>query len=425
MLDDGIASLKNQINEVKDVYLRELLQNEFVYSKPDVLFNAIYRLRPQDIYPGLDHVIAVITAIYGYRAVDYVNVTINRISIQKINGYDEPGFVLTPCFSTRLNTTNFYNVPSLFWKLVFSFQIENSITGPDQVTEFLYALSLLALPIDPKALSDQMGASIVTNSKAGIPFINYLATYLRQRDMGLNYKLSPFADARRTLIDRAHKFFGIGSTCISDFNYANVFINSFDQHEAKTKNLYMSESDKTLLDALSRGNSQNVQMFTKRIRYEDALEAAKPNVDIVETPDKPVKKTPKVKPKDTSTDVDDGAFSDDSDTLDTDNKNTPDTEENDDDNIDRTSDAGQDSAAVKIKVFFPLALPTETIDDHLLRIALLRYVDETEQDPAPDITPENLEVLKYWCERWLFIASIDQTKKLLAQLKLTGRVKEI
>ena len=77
------------------------------------------------------------------------------------------------------------------------------------------------------------------------------------------------------------------------------------------------------------------------------------------------------------------------------------------------------------KVFFPLALPTETIDDHLLRIKVLRYLCDKDKDPEPDITPENLEVLKYWCETWLFIASIDQTKKLLAQLNLTSQLKEL
>lgn len=452
ILDNGLTLIRSQIDQIKDPELRALisghreLADARTYEQTKLLDTVLQRIQPARVYPGLDGLIAVVLAMYNRSAQRYSQVDIHRISLQKVNGYDDPTFVLSPVFATSIDTSGVEGTPSLFWKLLFSFKMQDKLNAPGDVAEFFNLLSTLALPMDPTSITDQMRKNLSSNSKTGIPFINYLAMYVRQLAMGLDFNLSRMADSRRILMRRAQQFCGVGGTYISDSNYSNSYLCFFADQDIER-----SDSDWGILSALLKGRPDAVVVFTKKLKYDEAVEAVKPKaisrkkINDTTTLDVPAVKTttPKGGKKVSAEDVADAkigetedAFASDSENPDLTSTQTPDTtteqnqlpqpsDKTDDDNIDRTSDAVQDSAAANVKVFIPLTLPTETIDDYLLRVMVLRYVTDMEQDPSPDITPENLETLRYWCSHWLFIASIDKTKELLAKLNVKGQLKEL
>ena len=413
----SLQDLRLKVSKTQNVDLQKLLNESLIDKYFDSSLFSLFetlisRIRPEENYIGLNNIIDVVKAIYNptksYRSTEPV--IIFNTTIEYVDGYDRPAFVLSPIFQISLDTTPFRDVKDHLWKLIYSMNIKDQIKAPGDLTDIMTCLAQLALPLDPISLTNMMNRDISTDNKSGIPFLNYIAMYLKQKAMGLNYQLSSFADARRILMRRLHQFCGIGGVSISDRRYVALLIKMRDD-EDQTK---FAKEDKELLKIIELGEIDSVNDFTKSLQHH-ALEAVK------------------AKSKSTDDDID-GSFADDSDTLSDDTTSdktnvsddtTTNTAQNQDDNMDRTSDVGQEPAVANTKVFMPLALPTETIDDHLLRLAVLRLANDLDTDQAPDITPENLDILKYWCGSWLFIASIDQTKKLLSRLNLTGKMKEL
>jgi DNA replication initiation complex subunit (GINS family) len=422
LLGEGMDALLRNADKVKDVALRDLLRNYIsplrVQEDDQVkrLEALVQRLHPEEAFQGMEDVIAVVLAVYSRKRVAHLKpVMIQRITLQELDGYDSPAFVLAPIFKTGLDTNGFETQTPMTWKLINSMRIQELFREPGDLSYYLALLSMLALPMDPMDIIYQMRSSVAQNSKAGIPFLNYMAMYFRQQYMGIDYQLSRQADSRRILQRRLHQFCGIGGVAIADRNFALPFSRQLEgDHKYK-----FTDEDRNTLRIIEEGIEDDVVRFTRKLNYGEATEGKK-------TPADPAAKDETPDPDD------DGAFASDDADLNDDPSPEPDpgqdpqnTTETGDNDIDRTSDVGQDFAAANAKTFIPLALPTETIDDHLLRRALLHYVSDMDKDPAPDITPENLELLKYWCDSWLFIASIDQTKKVISQLNLSEKLKEL
>lgn len=479
-LRDGISELRNNAIDTQDMQLQQLLNSVldpikgFTNLDVPLLEKLIRRLRPEETNPNLTHIITIVLFMYTKTKglTSSGPVVISKVTLELIEGFDQPAFVVTPVFEIPLTTKNGAMVDHLFWKLIYAMRIQDHLRERGDFTDIMTFIAQLALPLDPMSLMVQMRQSAGVDQRAGVPFINYVAMYMKQRALGFDYSLSCLADARRILTRRLHQFCGIGGVSISDRMYVAPFLRCIEDCQV------FSKEDDRLFDILIDGEKDAAIQFTKALRYpESALEAAATaegdEVDDTTTDSKdadgtgkkkkPVKKSPakekSVSPKKTpktpakaSKDADEGTPSDqddqggfssdptaapppseddtvtsedDSATLDDSDDTPANASQITDDNIDRTSDVGQDAAAAKIKVFMPLALPTETFDDHLLRMAVLKLVCDLDQDQAPDITPENLDTLKYWCGSWLFIASIGQTKKLLSRLELTGKLKEL
>jgi hypothetical protein len=67
----------------------------------------------------------------------------------------------------------------------------------------------------------------------------------------------------------------------------------------------------------------------------------------------------------------------------------------------------------------------ETVNDLLYRSAVLATCDAIERNPDSGFPPDKLEVLRDWCNRWLFVASTDATKQLVNKLGLTATLRQI
>lgn len=395
--------LHRNLTDITDPALNTLLVEYFRDGKLNIrlLTNVMLRLNVGNTTP-LAQIAAAVLVAYG--SDNHVGATISLYlpRLTYVEAFETPTLSLVRGPTITLATTR-DGAQSPFWRLL------NSISDQGETFDgLMYTIAQLAMPLGPADIVVQMREGLGRSERAGVPFVNYVAMYLKQQELGYQYSLSVHSDARRILMRRLHQFCGVGGTTYAyDAREARNFLNGLQ------KVLVETPSELEMFARLKQATSPESGMFSDTLGF--GIEAIK---------------TDNTDP--TSEDTDDGAFDDDVDPTDvtdddttaqtTDDENTGQTTDN---NIDRTSDVGQDSAAANKNAFIPLALPTETIDDHLLRRALLKYVSDMDKDPAPDITPELLSILKYWCDSWLFIASIDQTKKLLNQFKLTGQIKEL
>ncbi len=405
------------------------------------------RLAVETHYPGITELLAVVRALYGTRSVVLAEAQLYRVHLAQLPDYRDPTIILLPTRRIALNTTGFERTADLGWKLLFSSYHQCPITAPGCIDAILVGVAELALPLDPIELTDRLTMAMRFDVKAGIPFRNYLAMYLRQVQFRFDYQLSRLADNRRQLMRRLHAFCGVGATTVADRTDALFFLRSLSDKldvDADARSTVASADElgnlRYLIQIVCNDDPQQPRLTTK-LRYEAAFEAAKtkPPKPAKTPPDDPAADPPAKVPKVPNVPVNDGtptpptddgtsgAFADDPDQLDsaTDPTQNPSQgDESDNDNIEPTNPAGS-TPVNTVTSIIPLALPGETTDDHLLRLMLLHYVNTAKRDANPDITAETLLELDYWCQNWLFLASIDVTKQLLTKFNLTAKLKEL
>ena len=327
-----------------------------------------------------------------------------------------------------LDTRRFTSFTDLYWKFIYSLNIPDAV-GLNGLTllSYFYLLARLALPLDPVVLTSTMRSNITTNTRTGVPFLNYLAMYLRQRGLGYDYKLSRLADTRRVILQQVHKFCGVGATFIRDTRYARPLIVDIERVVDGLDGQGISDEEWHILSHLDRAvggqDEQRLPFLTHlKSQSQGGLEAKKPDPDADPTPEPNDPKPKKPKPP-KKTDLD--AFSDDADPTQPDTSDdNPSPTETGDDTIGQAGTTDPSPAPRPPSTLLPLALPTETIDDHLYRLSVLRFVSNLCNAPDPKISSEALNLLKVWCGHVLFIAAAATTKSLLSQLKLTGKMKE-
>ena len=408
----------------------------------DALRMVSSRLVSDKVYPGINDILAIVCTVYDDRVTVVNDVTLYRVTLTSIEGYASPTFTLTPIHHpVTLNTSNCVSTPDLVWKFINSLNIPGLIQGPGEFTSYLTILAMLALPMDPVELTASLGWNLISNNKAGVSFLNYLAMYFRQQALGIDYTLSRLADPRRMIMQQLHNFCGIGATTIRDTDYVIPFLKVVDDR-FECPNIEISDTDDALYRQLKEITSSGGLQFIRKLNYDASTEAARAKItsgdppEDPEVPDKPVKtkkKTPPGTPEPETPDdtppaddpkspdaTDTGAFSDDADPT----ADTSDSSQTSDDIIGQTGDPNQTVPPRPVSTLLPLALPSETIDDHLYRLTVLRYVAGLINAADPDVTAEAINLLKVWCGSLLFIAAATTTRTLVSQLKLTEKLKE-
>lgn len=396
------------------------------------------RLALEATYPGINDILAIVCAMYDDRAVNVPDVTLYRITLVQLDGYKTPTFVLTSIRSGfTLNTINNIKTTDLVWKLIGSMNIPSRIKIGGDFTQYLTCLAQLAIPLDPVALTTSLRYNLSSNEKSGVPFLNYLAMYFRQRALGFDYNLSRLADPRRLIMQQMHKFCGVGATVIYNNQYVINFLKEIDNiGESSNGNLF-TESDTALYRQLNEAVTSQKLPFVRKLHYNASTEAAKvsdapEDPDKSNPPDKPEKPVKPKKPKkptepadpDQPDEPDTGAFADDTDPTTNSTDDNSDTSQTSDDIIGQTGDTNQPVPPRPSSTLLPLALPSETIDDCLYRLAVLRFVSNLVNATDSDVTAKTINLLKVWCGSLLYIASADTTRTLVSQLKLTEKLKE-
>jgi hypothetical protein len=219
------------------------------------------------------------------------------------------------------------------------------------------------------------------------------------------------------VLQQLHKFCGVGATFIRDGQHASAFVKAIygAAGQADLTKVFSEEELEILGHLHDAIDGQNLR-FVRELRYGYGVEAAKVAIKVDDTTDT----DPDAKPV-----SDDGAFAADPEPEGEDlRENEPDASQTGNDNIDETGVSNQAPAARPPSTLLPLALPTETIDDHLYRLTVLRLVSDLSCAQDPDIDAETLSLLKVWCASVLFIASSAATRTLISQLKATGKLKE-
>ena len=372
------------------------------------------RISPEDEYPGINDILSVVYAMYDNRPVVTNSVTLYRITLSPIVGYSVPALNLTPIRSgIVLNTNTSFSCPNLTWKFINALNIAENIKSPGDFSSWITTLATLALPLDPIGLTTDLRSNLSENNKTGIPFLNYLAMYLRQRALGFDYTLSRLADTRRYVMQQLHRFCGVGATCIRDGQFVPTFLNSFHVPTEQDTSIFSSD-DQVLYQNLVTTVGQQRLKFLRELHYSEGVEAAK-SKDTEKFSDDADPTTDTTSLKDTADpNVDNNSSTDDVDTSQT-----------SDDTIGQAGDSNQAGSTRPTSTLLPLALPSENIDDHMYRLTVLRFVSDLSSATQPDVTAETLTLLKVWCGSLLFIASSSATKALISQLKLTGKMKEI
>ena len=392
-----------------------------------VLYN---RFNPDAAYAGTEDIFDIVFAVYNDRPVSVKEVVPYRASLCQIDGYATPTHSLSSTARrVSLDTTLFFDMKDLYWKFIYSLNIPSHIESSGDFSFYIWLLASLALPLDPISLTTTMRRNLYDNSRAGVPFLNYLAMYLRQRTFNFGYTLSRLADPRRRVTQQLHRFCGVGATTIRDSQYARLLLEEIERlSDQKNENNLSNDERSMLFELLSVVNTSENLPFVREISYrasfEGSLEAAKVKPPVEDpAPDEGTPPTKKKKKKEENDDI--GAFSDDKDpTADDTADNDQDPSKTGDDNIGQSDTPDQASEPRPVSKLLPLALPTETIDDHIYRLAVLRFVSHLDSAADPGVAPETLSFLKVWCGALLFIASSEATRSLMSQLKLTGKLKE-
>jgi len=431
VLKNVLAMLRNSVNDnrVTDRSLKELLHTYLPEDRPAIptqglvdALRVIYgRLTPNLTTPGIDDIMGVVEVIYDHRPTTAPSVLLYRVSLTQLEEDASITLILTPThLRTLIDTTSCYMVTDPIWKLIFGLNIPSRLEHGSLFLMWMTEIASLALPIDPISLLGSMRYHMDCDDKAGVPFLNYLAMYLRQYALGNDYKLSRLADPRRMILQQLHRFCGIGGTFIRDSNrYAQIFLRQIADVTIDTNERdVFSQSDMDLFDHLKTALVGTKVQFVRKLNYGSGIEAAKAKSEDEDTPDP---------------DDDKAAFADDDDPT---AKDTPQTEpdatstdnsdssQTGDDIIGQTGDTNQTVPPRPTSTLLPLALPTETIDDHLYRLTVLRFASHIVTATDPDIPAEAVNLLRIWCGAFLFIAAVAPTKALVSQLKLTEKLKE-
>lgn len=421
IVNDIGNELYYNISNIKDPYLKEIISTAFVnsswwyYPGTDNLNKVLLRFNILNKDTDLAKIAAVVLFAYSDNKItELKNATLYGIQLSNVTDYENVGLSLTKLYTTNLVAkTESYGEPicKLLFGIIDSAIIEETLQLDNSC--IVHNIAKLALPLDPTAITATLNNNAISHGcKVSIPLTNYLAILIKEYEMGTVYILSKNANPRRVLTQSVHNFCGTTSYygCL-DIQTTRIFLEKLFE---LNKFINIQLIDFVISDINKAINNPNITTALEASKDDDGAFSDDIPDTVTETVDK------------SNDDVDTSSSDNDPDSGDGDGQdpNSDPTVKNNNDNIDRTSDVGQDSAAAS-GVYIPLALPTETIDDHLLRLAILQYVSDLGTDPNPDITPKNLEILTYWCERWLFVASIDQTKKLLVKLKIDNKVKEL
>ena len=277
-----------------------------------------YRFNPDAAYVGTKNLFEVVYAIYSDRPVTVKEVVPYRAVLCQLEDYTTPTLGLTS--TTRrvsLDTTQFVEMKDLYWKFILSLNIPAHIEGEGDFSFYIWLLASLALPMDPIALTLHMRDNLYDNSRAGVPFLNYLAMYLRQRSLGFGYALSRLADPRRRITQQLHRFCGVGATMIRDGRCVCPLLEEIEKLADQKDRNYLSDDEWSMLfELLSVADTSRNLPFVQEISYrasvESSLEAAKvksPAEDPAPEEDAP----PTKKKKKESSDDNTGAFADDPD----------------------------------------------------------------------------------------------------------------
>lgn len=87
--------------------------------------------------------------------------------------------------------------------------------------------------------------------------------------------------------------------------------------------------------------------------------------------------------------------------------------DSDDDSMDAPA-VGEDNTMDLIA----LVRDSANVNDHLYRRAVLAALRALERNPESGVNPEELELLRVWCNRWLFLAARSETEQLIENLGL-------
>jgi len=418
ILQSTTRTIVQDYNErrVTDKDLNDLIRQHFPTApspRGRMFVEAMQRLRSRldmdEAYPGISDLFSIVEAMYDDRPIILDRVVPYEITLADLDEFALPTLrLLSMNKSISIDTTQYVHVPDLTWKFIYSLNIPFHIGKPFDLLHSFTLLARLALPLDPIALMTTMKRNMVDNRKAGVPFLNYMAMYLRQKALGTNYTLSRTSDTRRLLTYRMHKFCGVGATYINDGPSLRLLLGQIARL-VETNPSILSDDERQLCSHLDMATHElDPPLLIRPLTYTVASEAAKPKDET----DKPETDTPeKDKP---DPDKEDDAFSDDPDPH-------ADVTQSNNDIIDRQADQNPATSPQKISKLVPLALPTETIDDHLYRLSVLRFVSDLITTPDPDVSNDAISLLKVWCGSLLFIASSAATKSLISQLKLSGK----
>lgn len=400
------------------------------------------RLNPELAYPGFNNLLAAVCTIYDERAATTSEVTLFHVKLTALDQFPEPTLMLIPTpFTVTLTVGsvprrgNAVNEFDLQWRFIHAFNITGATQSPDRFTQHLTQLASLALPLDPINLTQTLRIGLTENQKAGVPFLNYLAMYLRQRLLGYDYNLSRLADTRRAVMYQMHQFCGVGATRIADVGPFNAWMREIRLvFETTDPQAQFTENDYKIYRHLENCTNTSSSRMLRELNYSDGTEAAKSKPDDGafagdQNPDaEPApKKTPKpaTPPKDDPPAEDPPAEEPPADDPPADKpaQKPTDPAQSADDTIGQTGET--DPQAPPPSTLLPLALPTETLDDHLYRLNVVRLVSTLDSVTDPGVTAETMRVLKNWCGSLMFIAAASVTRTLIAQLKLTNKLKEL
>jgi len=375
----------------------------------------------------LKNLLDIVITVYDPSVTKPKTVTPYRINLITLEGHELPTLRFIPIenFEVILQVETDTETQDLLWRFIDSISLSTVIKQADinsssnsnltnlTITQFMINLAKLAVPLDPVELYTSLKTNLLVNNKSSIPIVNYLAMYFRQLIMGTQYKLSRLADPRRFLMEQMHKFCGIGATSIINPVSLERFVRKIKSYTQLNISTPPSTDCDILLNLEVVFNNTSIQ-FTRKLNYSESFESVSPDTTKLKDPSDSDKKSTK---NDTSSEKD-KVFSDDKDPTTIDSSETP------DDTIDQADDSGQAASVRATSRLLVLALPSETIDDHLYRLSVLRFASSLIVDTEPEVTAETVDLLKVWCGTLLFIASANTTKNLLTQLKLTEKLKE-
>jgi hypothetical protein len=330
-----------------------------------------------------------------------------------------------------------------FWNILFS--IERFYTHIS-VYEKLLCLAQLAAPLPPVYVTHDATSINSNRYEEGVPLSNIAAMMIR--DVRTNpYSLEENESGYNlsaNLKNNINHFFGAGSFCCHNYLLAKEFIKIICDTSNKESNKMYARTISKIEDYfhINISNKSTLVPSTEATKNNDDDDfdtgkftgdpkkkkkdknADKPDEDSDGGLDNKNKKPGEEdaddldNPNDTFEEDDatkTGLNEDDDGGLSNNTENNTEDNQGSDDIIASTADKDHTVGSI-----IPLAGADETTNDHLYRLAVLNYTTQCITKAASDVSPNVVETLRMWCNRWLFLASTKCTRKLLTQLKVTG-----
>lgn len=445
MLYNHTTNSQANVQKIVDPVLNEYLGQYYTSFNIDVptLLKLTDRIPLKHVFPQVEDIIKIIRLVYDMsHDVRYVeeNVRLYFPFLYNVNDNTRCNIGLAPGRYVFLDSNDIRKqnyTKSLYWRLIFSVTDIGS-----SIYDYLYLLADTALPLDPVPLIDFAAAGLVNRTMYGIPFSNYINMYFFERaNLGNNTLTRDGYDIYKWLSYRMFEFCGTGAFIVSDTEEVRYFLDSFISDTDVRSSLTVA--DRSLVDSLAEiicgYRSKNIEQpyLVAVEKLSAGLEAEGPDqikLD-ADTPDEGEDDQPDESPDNPDEDsedtpeLDEDENSDETEPQEDAGFGDEDPNQTDDNDIAQANDdSSSDGEAFAQQSgqgkFIPLASSDETLDDHLLRLMVLSGLEELLKNPDTHAPPVNLSILKLWCNQWLFIASIETTRKLLAQLNLSGLIKE-